>query len=154
MSSGRKQSEMSMMADATGYRIRSFGETLRTRINVSMAVDKLNAAIMGKPITSRQLEAIRIALAKVLPDLKAVAVEFNDNTVTSKADIDSMLLAAGLKPDNSWDTIEGSVVLPTIKENQDNCIPTDVLFTDSPAKQTEALPTIADKSTIEAQKKG
>ena len=146
MGSVRKKLDQSMMANASGYRLRSFAETLRTRINVSMAVDKLNDAIMGKAITSQQLDAIRIALAKVLPDLKAVAVQFNDNTVTTKADVDSMLLAAGLKPDNSWDDIEGELVtLPTIKENKDACVPTDVLFTDTPAKQTEALSTITDE---------
>ncbi len=129
-----------------GYRIRSFGENVRLRINVTMAVDKLNDAIKGKPTSRSQMEAIRIALSKVLPDLKAVAIQFDDNTVISKADIDSMLLASGLKPDDTWDALEGELVtLPTIRENKDACVPTDVLFSDAPAKQTKALPTIEDE---------
>ena len=128
---GRQKLDHSMMANATGYRLRSFAESLREKIDATLAVDKLNLAIRGELITRIQLESIRIALAKVLPDLKALEVQFTDNTIVSRHDIDAMLLASGLKPDTSWDDIEGEAVrLHTIKETDDS--------------KAKTLPTIED----------
>lgn len=79
-------------------RIRSYGEVIRERIDSAMALDVLHAAMRGEDVTRTQLEACRIALGKVLPDLKAVAVALDERKALTKADIDAMLLSAGLQP--------------------------------------------------------
>ena len=83
--------------------VRSFGEVLRQRIDASKAVETINKAIKGKEISRIQLDACRIALNKVLPDLQAVAIGVLDGDAPlTKADIDAMLLEAQVKPESVW----------------------------------------------------
>ena len=46
----------------------------------------------------------------MVPSLQAVSLQVENTTPQSKADIDGMLMLAGLEPDTHWDTIEGEAV--------------------------------------------
>lgn len=88
-----------------GPRVRAFGEVLRNRIDSTLALEVLHAAMSGQDVTRTQLEACRIALGKVLPDLQAVAIAIEDNRPATKADIDSLLLQSKLNPALIWSSI-------------------------------------------------
>ena len=92
----------------------AYADLLRTRIKAARAIDVLNGAIEGNDITATQLGAIRLALGKVLPDLQAIAVKVEQTKVSSRADIEAMLIQAGIEPALAFDdqpvtTIEGEV---------------------------------------------
>ena len=86
-------------------RIRPFGEVLRKRIDATLALDVIHAALRGEDITRTQLDAARIALGKCLPDLKAIAVDFGPDVPLTKADIDALLLSHGMRPDSAFERI-------------------------------------------------
>jgi hypothetical protein len=81
-----------------GKDIQSFGAMLRGRIDSSMAVDKLNGAIAGEPITLTQFHAIRLAIDKCLPSLAAMVLDVVDHRPQSVHDLNARLLMSGLDP--------------------------------------------------------
>ena len=83
-------------------RIRPFGEVLRKRIDATLALDVIHAALRGEDITRTQLDAARIALGKCLPDLKAVSIDLGSDAPATKADIDALLLSHGMRPDHAF----------------------------------------------------
>jgi hypothetical protein len=97
----------------------SFGETLRQRIHSAKAVDKLNAAIAGEPITMVQFNSIRLAIDKCLPSLAAIMVEIKDDRPRTIHDLNAELLASGLDAlDTGPQLIESTVEkVEAVQEN-------------------------------------
>ncbi|GAG04782.1 unnamed protein product, partial [marine sediment metagenome] len=60
------------------------------------AVDKLNSAINGEPITLVQFNSIRLAIDKCLPSLAAVFVDVAPTGPSNIHDLNAMLLSNGL----------------------------------------------------------
>ena len=89
----------------------TWGETLRNRIQAGKAVDKLNGLITGEitDMSRVQFDAIKKAIDKCLPDLKAVQVVVTQQDATTKADIDAMLMEAGLNPDTEYTNERSSI---------------------------------------------
>jgi len=82
----------------------SFGYTLRKRIEAGKAVHLLNQLITGEveEISLTRFNAMRVALNKCLPDLKAIELDITDKRQVTKEDIDQMLMEAGLNPDEEY----------------------------------------------------
>ena len=60
-----------------------------------------------------EITAARILLDRTMPTLQAIQVSVEANAPVSKGDIDSLLMAAGLNPENEWRLIEGETVPDT-----------------------------------------
>ena len=88
---------MNQLDRQSGKNMRSFGTLLRSRIDSSLAVDVLNAAIAGEPITMVQFNSIRLAIDKCLPSLQAVMVDVAPTGPRDINDLNAMLLASGLQ---------------------------------------------------------
>lgn len=87
--------------------------TLRQKVKTGQILKRLVLHALGKvEMTATQVQAARILLGKTMPDLQAIAVSVEQDKPVSKGDIDAMLLAAGLEPDNEWNggVIEGESV--------------------------------------------
>ena len=79
-------------------------------IGIGQAAKVLSNMLLGETVTTQQQVAALAVYNKTVPSLQAVAIQVTDNTPQSKADIDGMLMLAGLEPDTHWDTIEGEAV--------------------------------------------
>ena len=88
---------MNQLTRRPGKDLSSFGTRLRNRIDSTNAVDVLNAAIAGKPITMVQFNSIRLAIDKCLPSLQAVMVDVAPTGPRDINDLNAMLLASGLQ---------------------------------------------------------
>ena len=89
---------MNQIARKPGSTLKSYGTMLRNRIDSSLAVDKLNSAIAGEPITLVQFNSIRLAIDKCLPSLAAVFVDVAPSGPSNIHDLNAMLLSSGLQP--------------------------------------------------------
>jgi hypothetical protein len=88
----------------TWERSQAYQITMRQKIDTGRILDRLVAHVLGKiEMTATEIQAARILLGKTMPDLQAIAVNIEANTPASKADIDAMLMAAGLSPESEWD---------------------------------------------------
>ena len=107
----RAQSEGVIWDRSMAYQI-----TLRQKLNVTVMLKELMLGASGlKELSNTQVQCIRIALGKVMPDLQAVQVSVETNAPASKADIDALLLAAGLDPESEWN--HDSDVIEAVPDN-------------------------------------
>jgi hypothetical protein len=104
---------------ASNGRIRSFGEVLRDRIDAARAIQLFNDIVNGTvtDCTMVRFNAGRVLIDKALPSLQAVAIAIQDSEFQSKADIDAILLQAGLNPEIAFDQQE-LPALPIIEHEQ------------------------------------
>ena len=122
---------MNQPARIQGKDIQSFGNMLRSRIDSSLAVDKLNAAINGEPITLVQFNSIRLAIDKCLPSLAAMVLQIQDDRPESIHDINARLLASGLSDHIFPDS-------PALEHAQENAIVSEkVVEAGTPAIEDE-----------------
>ena len=85
-------------------------EYMHRIIEIGTAAHVLKRMLLGETVTTQQQVAALAVYNKTVPSLQAVAIQVTDNTPQSKADIDGMLMLAGLEPDTHWDAIEGEAV--------------------------------------------
>ena len=83
----------------TAVRPQSFWDTVRERIDISVAVDNLNLMLVGKTVEPQVERSTLFLLNKTIPGLQAVAISIEDSTTTSMQDI--MLKAQSLGIDES-----------------------------------------------------
>ena len=84
----------------------TYPDTLRKRLKAGQAVHVIHQAIAGEPVTRIQLDACRILLNKVLPDLQAVALDVSSDKPETMQDVSAQLLLAGINPDDAWKLLQ------------------------------------------------
>jgi hypothetical protein len=88
---------MQQVDRAPGNDLQSFGTMLRSRIDATNAVIKLNSLVNGDTeATPVQFQAIKLAIDKCLPSLAAILVEVKDDRPKSIHDLNADLLMAGV----------------------------------------------------------
>ena len=89
-------------------------ERLTERIQAGKILLKLQKFIISKPtdedydnvqMTGPQVNAAKILLNKVAPDLKAIEQTIKDERKKTKSEVDDALTALGLDPQQVWEQI-------------------------------------------------
>ena len=82
--------------------LKSYADTIREKLQGSLAAQVVVDAMKGKKVSQTQLKAASISLNKCVPDLKAVYAEVRDTTPKSIEDVSARLLELGLNPETAF----------------------------------------------------
>ena len=71
----------------TAARPQSFWDTVQERIEITVAVDNLNAMLVGATVEPQVERSTLFLLNKTIPSLQAIALQIDDTSTTSMAEI-------------------------------------------------------------------
>ena len=82
-----------------GEKPTAFYQRVRDRIDLTTAVDVLNAAMKSdKPLPAQKVQVAMFSINKLLPSMQAVAVQVEHKVAASWADIQAKALESGIDP--------------------------------------------------------
>ena len=97
---------MTQPARSSAVRPKAFWDTVRERIDISVAVDNLNLMLVGKTVAPQVERSTLFLLNKTIPGLQAVAISIEDSTTTSMQDIMLKAQSLGVDPADLFSTPE------------------------------------------------
>lgn len=80
-------------------RPQSFYDTVRERIDMTMAVEVVNDVLKGKDIPTMRANTALSLVMRAIPALQAISMQLDVTEPASRHDIDALLLSSGLRPD-------------------------------------------------------
>ena len=95
---------MAQNVRSAGKRPDAFWETIRDRIDTAHAVTVYNEYVAGKHDDLQRAALAWKAIDKQLPSMQALAIQVQEANPATKHDIDAMLMAEGINPDQAFGT--------------------------------------------------
>ena len=95
----------------TAARPQSFWDTVQERIEITVAVDNLNAMLVGATVEPQVERSTLFLLNKTIPSLQAIALQIDDTSTTSMADIMLKAQALGISESDLFSTPDTNALI-------------------------------------------
>ncbi len=81
-------------------------ERMIAKIKATKILMRMQRAALGElEVTNSEIQAARLVLSKVLPDLKAVEQTIKDERKRTKQEITDALISRGIDPEEVWSSV-------------------------------------------------